>query len=216
MKFNLYCDSSYLEYTKKSKYIEWFFDDSEYSSLFINEWVTSPKVNEVEGTKFAWFLKPDTHMCQWLEKNIQYCLDTFQLIIVSDRKYLSIDEKFVWCPPCITSIQDKDIYQKSKLVTSGTSDLEDYMFSVVIEDDIANGHFSEKILDCFLTGTIPVYSGAPDIGEYFNESGIISINDKLDLTSQLYYSKRSIVVENFYTAHAYENLINWIYFNYLL
>ena len=37
----------------------------------------------------------------------------------------------------------------------------DYRFSVAIENGQYKTYFTEKILDCFATGTIPVYLGAP-------------------------------------------------------
>lgn len=49
----------------------------------------------------------------------------------------------------------------------------DYMYEVVIENDIQNIWFTEKICNCFANKTIPIYYGARDIGKYFNESGII-------------------------------------------
>lgn len=57
----------------------------------------------------------------------------------------------------------------------------DYMFSVTIENDIYETYWSEKILDCFATGTIPVYLGSPDIGNYFNMDGIILLTDDFDI-----------------------------------
>jgi hypothetical protein len=61
--------------------------------------------------------------------------------------------------------------------------LNDYMFSVTIENDIYDTYWSEKILDCFATGTIPIYLGSPDIGDYFNMDGIILLNDDFEINS---------------------------------
>lgn len=55
--------------------------------------------------------------------------------------------------------------------------LKDYCFSISIENCQKNFYFTEKILDCFLTGTIPVYFGCPGIIEYFNQDGIIFIDN---------------------------------------
>ena len=51
--------------------------------------------------------------------------------------------------------------------------LKDYMFSIVIENSIESDYFTEKILDCFLSGTIPVYVGSKTTSQYFDENGII-------------------------------------------
>ena len=80
-----------------------------------------------------------------------------------------------------------------------------YRFSVVIENDKYDTYFTEKITDCFATGTIPVYYGTESIGEYFNTDGIITlngdINDMCDtirsLSESLYEDKFSSVKDNF-------------------
>ena len=72
------------------------------------------------------------------------------------------------------------------------------------------GVFTEKILDCFLTGTIPVYVGSKDTSNYFDENGIIyfegdeelpSILEKLN--SEYYMSKIESVKKNFELAKEY-------------
>jgi hypothetical protein len=78
--------------------------------------------------------------------------------------------------------------------------INDYMFQIVIENDSYSTYFTEKVTDCFATGTIPVYWGAPDIGEHFNMDGIIVLNEQFDiksLTPDLYYSKLDAVKYNF-------------------
>ena len=73
------------------------------------------------------------------------------------------------------------------------------MFSVAIENASYESYFTEKVQDCFSTGTIPIYYGAPDIGKFFNPDGIISLTDDFDvskLTSEMYYDKIDAVKEN--------------------
>ena len=55
------------------------------------------------------------------------------------------------------------------------------MFSIAIENASYETYFTEKLLDCFATGTIPVYYGAPDIGDYFNKDGIIDLSEEFDV-----------------------------------
>lgn len=81
--------------------------------------------------------------------------------------------------------------------------LNDYMFSVAIENGFYETYFTEKLLDCFLTGTIPIYLGAPDIGRYFNTDGIIVLTDDFSvdqLSLELYVSKLDAVVDNYKRA----------------
>jgi len=77
--------------------------------------------------------------------------------------------------------------------------LKDYMFSVVVENDFYDNYYTEKITDCFATGTIPVYAGSPSIGELFNMDGIIILDSNFDinmLTEDLYKSKLNAVHDN--------------------
>jgi hypothetical protein len=78
--------------------------------------------------------------------------------------------------------------------------LKDYRFSFVIENDKYSTYYTEKLTDCFATGTIPIYWGAPDIGDFFNTDGIITLTSDFDivsLTPELYESKLEAVKDNF-------------------
>jgi hypothetical protein len=50
---------------------------------------------------------------------------------------------------------------KSKSETLGQ-----YKFALCFENSILKGWVTEKIFDCFFTGTVPVYLGAPEIANY--------------------------------------------------
>ncbi len=91
----------------------------------------------------------------------------------------------------------------------------DYMFSVVIENGFYNSYFTEKILDCFATGTIPVYKGCPNIGNYFNMDGIINLSDEFDVSEEIYYSKIDAIRENLEKVKEIEVLEDFIFKNYL-
>lgn len=93
--------------------------------------------------------------------------------------------------------------------------LADYLFSITIENDCYETYWSEKILDCFACGTIPIYHGAPDIGNYFNMDGIIILNENFDiksLTPELYLSKQDAIIDNFNRSLEY-NVIEDIMWN---
>ena len=78
--------------------------------------------------------------------------------------------------------------------------LKDYRFSITIENASYRHYFTEKITDCFVNGTIPVYWGCPNIGDYFNTDGIILLDESFDindLTEELYESKMEAIKDNF-------------------
>lgn len=92
--------------------------------------------------------------------------------------------------------------------------LNDYMFSIVMENDSYSTYYTEKITDCFATGVIPIYWGAPDIGDLFNLEGIIKLTPDFDiklLTPDLYQSKMSAVIDNFNRVKALESADDQLY-----
>jgi len=92
--------------------------------------------------------------------------------------------------------------------------LKDYKFSIAIENGVHDNYFTEKILDCFLTGTVPIYRGCNNIGELFNTKGFLIFNTEEELlelinnlTEEDYFSREEYIKENFEKAkqYAYNN-----------
>ena len=109
-----------------------------------------------------------------------------------------------------------DLYGRGfKEIADKEEGLCDYMFSVAIENGQYETYFTEKLLDCFATGTIPVYLGAPDIGEHFNKDGIIDLTDEFDVSEEIYYSKMDAIKDNLERAKQMEILEDYIYLRYL-
>lgn len=78
--------------------------------------------------------------------------------------------------------------------------LKDYCFSFAMENATYPNMYTEKITDCFVTGTIPIYYGIPNIGDFFNTDGIIILDDEFkieDLSFELYHSKMNAIIDNF-------------------
>lgn len=82
--------------------------------------------------------------------------------------------------------------------------LKPYAFQIVIENSKKDYYFTEKLIDCFATGTIPIYWGCPSIGDFFDINGIITFDtlEELDqilenLSFETYASKFQSVVNNF-------------------
>jgi len=62
-------------------------------------------------------------------------------------------------------------------ITNKVDGLKDYYFSFAMENATYSNMFTEKITDCFMTGTIPIYYGITNIGDFFNKDGIIMLDD---------------------------------------
>ena len=95
--------------------------------------------------------------------------------------------------------------------------LNEYMFSVAIENGSYATYFTEKILDCFATGTVPLYRGSPDIADFFNPGGIIFVDEgfSFDILNQdLYYDKMEAVKDNFERLQNYHCAEDFIFNTY--
>jgi len=100
--------------------------------------------------------------------------------------------------------------------------LKDYMFSFAMENSRYESYFTEKLHDCLLTGTIPIYLGAPDIGNYYNIDGIIVMQedenglmfDSEVLTEEYYYDHLDAVKDNYERVLHTQTAEDFIYLNY--
>ena len=88
--------------------------------------------------------------------------------------------------------------------------LKDYCFSIVIENTKEDYYFTEKLIDCFVTGTIPIYWGCPSISDFFDINGMICFNSLEDLhnildnlTVELYNSKIEHIKNNYLLSQKY-------------
>ena len=98
--------------------------------------------------------------------------------------------------------------------------LKDYMFHIAVENCVADTYFTEKIIDCFVTGTIPIYFGTKRILDFFDPDGILwfsSITELFQLLGRLtpaaYFERRQAIANNFAAAQEYIIPEDWIYRN---
>ena len=61
-------------------------------------------------------------------------------------------------------------------LTNKHQGLRDYKYSIAIENGVFKNYFSEKIMDCFLNWTVPIYYGCPNIKKFFPENSYILID----------------------------------------
>ena len=100
--------------------------------------------------------------------------------------------------------------------------LKDYMFSIVIENCKRDYWFTEKLIDCLVTGTVPIYWGCPSIGDFFNTKGFIMVNNMNDvnnmwnnITPEKYNEMKPYIEENLEKGKKYILGENYIYNNYI-
>lgn len=73
----------------------------------------------------------------------------------------------------------------------------DYKFSIAIENCVESGYFTEKLTDCILTDTTPIYFGCPNIDNFFQ--GIYKfdlLNDPIEQIKDILKNKETINQKN--------------------
>lgn len=136
---------------------------------------------------------------------------------------------------CDMHLFRKDIAEKCKnnklADTFGTFDggprvpkiadiLTDYRYNIAVENFIDDYYFTEKVLNCFASMTVPIYCGAPKIHEFFNPDGIIFLKtsdiDNLDnilkcCSKEDYEQRLPAIKENYEKVLEYVNIDDMLY-----
>jgi len=91
--------------------------------------------------------------------------------------------------------------------------LKDYYFSITIMNSKQDNYFTETLVDVFRHGVIPIFWGCDNVGEYFNEDGILRFDTGPELfkildnlSPDVYYKKIDAIKENFEIAKNYMSM----------
>jgi len=93
--------------------------------------------------------------------------------------------------------------------------LEGFQFHFALENSKQDNYFTEKLIDCLLTKTIPIYYGCSNISSFFDIEGWIILNEldieelclKIQSLNYTYYDKYLESIEyNYKKAIEYSNL----------
>jgi len=82
-----------------------------------------------------------------------------------------------------------------------------YKFSIAMENTRGDGYISEKIVDSFRAGTIPIYYGDFLVDEYINPKTYILILGEKDVNEKIDYIKRIDNDDKLYKSIMKENPI---------
>ena len=109
-------------------------------------------------------------------------------------------------------------------IQSVDESLDRFRFSIIIENDISDYYFSERLTSCFAAQTIPVYLGARKISQLFNPEGMILLkNADLEValgairqcTKEEYEARLDGVLDNYNRVQEYVNMQDYLYEHFL-
>lgn len=98
----------------------------------------------------------------------------------------------------------------------------DFRYQIVIENSITPDYWTDKLCDCFATGTLPIFWGSSFLDKYFNMDGIVlfetveHLQNILPMMDEKYYQgKLPAIKENYEIAKEYCVPEDWLYNNFL-
>lgn len=102
--------------------------------------------------RFCNFVYSNGKNAMAFRENIFYALSEYKKVDSGGRLHNNIGGPVI----------DKDLF------------VPNYKFTIAVENTSAPGYTSEKLLDAWAYGTIPIYYGNPDVGKEFNEDAFIN------------------------------------------
>lgn len=118
-----------------------------------------------------------------------------------------------------------DVFGKAyNPIPSKLQALQDYKFQIVVENCRVKNYFSEKLIDCLVTGVVPLYYGCTNLKDFgLDMNGIFEFSNLTELNkllsdiknNKINYDKfKSSIEFNFNKAKEYMVTENWLYNNY--
>lgn len=86
------------------------------------------------------------------------------------------------------------------------------MFHIAVENSQQKNYFTEKVIDCFASKTIPIYYGCPNLGDWFNMDGVLTFDDLSSLKKVLsninedfYHNRKEAIEDNYQIAKQFHS-----------
>jgi hypothetical protein len=149
----------------------------------------------------------NAHLSRYTIFNNQLNYKPDKLFLINKHvnvKYLSpnIKRRYCYGRGVIQDLEDKSILFNT------------CQYHLAIENCSIDNYFTEKLLDCFITMTIPIYYGCKNIDQYFDINGMI-ILENLDidtitttinnLTPETYTEKMNSIISNYNRCKMYSD-----------
>jgi hypothetical protein len=172
------------------------------------------------GEKFLFY----PHCGCWIKPKDQMIYDKTKIVsIVSSNKTQTSGHKLRHSVISMTKNNniELDVYGRVyNPIDYKLTAMKDYAFALVIENCKMDYYFTEKLIDAFTTGTVPIYWGCPSIGNFFNVDGMIIVDTLEDfrremsnLSLERYENMKEAIADNLIRSKTYLLAEDWIYNN---
>jgi hypothetical protein len=210
------------------------FSNNPYSKKYRNAikiaFFTENKIPDLNKTDYAIGFIHLNYLDRYFKIPYNFNLELF-INIINRRKYpMKIRKRKLFCAAVISNSKNGDLFRlkfinelnKYKRVDMGGTFknnvggkvkdkiqfLSSYKFSIAMENSGSDGYCSEKIIQSFLSGTIPIYYGDYMIDEFINHKSFILIKGEKDMQKKIDYIIQIDKDDQLYYSILKEKVIN--------
>lgn len=108
-----------------------------------------------------------------------------------------------------------DNFCNNKILGEKKEPVFESQFHICIENSKQKNFFTEKLIDCFVSKTVPIYYGCDNIGDFFNLNGMFVVNSLQDiidccnkLTDESYNKMLPFIEKNLVLSQKYIDIKN--------
>ena len=162
--------------------------------LLLNTKIDTPNAFIIPGYLYAWIDEEELSKDKTYDVSFLLSMGGGSWSSFRDRKNLNYSlRKDIWdsasglniATKFYLSYRDKNKFpkdmQKSALPTDSKKWVFNSQFNIAVENTAQEHYFTEKLLGCFMSLTIPIYIGCPNIGDYFDARGMFIANSLEDI-----------------------------------
>ena len=183
---NFIPDLSIYDYAIGHAHITYFDRYSKFPFCFISSLKKIELRKIIEIRKNALNPKINKKFCSAAISN-SYITDKFRLKFIEElNKYKRVDMGGSYKNNVGGKVKNKTLF------------FSDYKFSIAMENSNGDGYATEKIIDSFISGTIPIYYGDYMIEEFLNPKSFILIKGEKDIEKKIEYIKKIDNDDNLY------------------
>jgi len=142
-----------------------FYEDSQDTSVSLDKFKYNFNFNKPKKLSIIvsnWNCSDKSHNYYWREKLVKDILDTDFNIDIFGKNWSISDSRYKgW-------VKDK------------VEGLKDYEYSIAIENSCEDYYVSEKLFDCFLNNTVPIYYGCKNVNDFYDSRSFETFDLKKD------------------------------------
>ena len=111
----------------------------------------------------------DRKFCSFVVSNVQFGSPMRKLFFERLSKYKKVDSGGRWLNNVGSPVKNKIEFCKG------------YKFNIAFENSSYPGYVTEKIVDAYSAGTLPIYYGDPSVGKDFRPESMVCVKDEADI-----------------------------------